>query len=423
MPKNLFQDMVKAKTARKEISKKKFQVKAPELRTYQHPEMMPTRSTSGKKSHLGVWLVAVISIIFFIFALSFLFSKAQIIVNPKTTDIALNANLSAVKDLNTAGLAFDLVILSGEETRQVKAGEEREISTSSKGAIFIYNTSSTPQKLSINTRLEGSNGKIYKTSKEVDVPGISADGAPGKTQVDIYGAEPGEAYNSDPLDFKIFGFKGTPKYETFYGRSVGKITGGFKGKSPFISDEEKEKVMDELEIALKQKLLQKITDQIPAGFVLFKDAVFLRIDEENVGFNSSNSDLPLTIKGTLYGFLLTEKSLIQKIAEDNLANYDSETRVDIPNIQDLKFSLTDPNISFNEVQNISFSLSGNAKIVWVFDDASFKKSLLGKSKKDFNQILSEYPNVESAELTLSPFWVRSLPSNLEDIKIIVNYPK
>ncbi|MDE2399892.1 MAG: hypothetical protein KGL67_02690 [Patescibacteria group bacterium] len=431
MAKNLFQDMVKAKRTQREIPQKeilKKEISRKEIPTY--PNVQEFRQQDRKNSHSGLWFIALISIAFFVFALSFFFAKAQVTVNPKIQDFPLNENLSAIKDINPDGLAFDLVIISGDETEQVPAGAEQDVSINAKGSVFIYNTfSSVPQKLSINTKLEGSNGKIYETTASAIVPGVNTDGTPGKVAVDIQGAQAGAEYNSDPIDFKILGFKGTAKYDKFYGRSNGSINGGFKGKSPVISDVDKENAFAQLQTVLQTKLFQKAIDQIPNGFVLFKNAAFLNIDSENVEFAPGGGTLPVTVKGTLYGFLFNEKSLTQKIAKDVISNYDG-SEVYIPNIKDLVFSLpagqtspVDQGTSFSDIQNINFNLSGSAKIVWKFDDAKFGEDLLGKSKSDFNQILSQYPNVDSAQLVLSPFWIRSLPSKLKDIKVLVNYPK
>ncbi len=445
MPKNLFQDMVKVKNSslkspKKEMVRYTTQRDAPrmeEVKKYptikkiprqeftkrEIPEYREFKENKNTKSRHGLWLVAFISIIFFIFALSFLFARATVTVNPKINDFSLDKNWSAIKDINSNGLSFDLVIISGEEVKKVPGGEEKEVSLNSKGKIFLYNTFSiAPQKLANNTKLEGSNGKFYKTVGEVVVPGMNIDGTAGKVEVGILGLEAGVEYNSEPLDFTISGFKGTPKYEKFYGRSNGAITGGFKGKTPVIAEAEQQKVFNELKVSLKDKLLQKAIDQIPNGFILFKDAAFLNIDEEGVEFTSVDNNLPVKVKGTLYGFLFSEKELTTKIAKDSIANYD-DSEIYIPNIKDLVFTMIDQDISFNDVQNINFNLSGSAKVVWKFDDASFAGSLLGKSKKDFNEILSQYPHVDSAELELSPFWVRSIPSKLKDIKVTVNYPK
>ncbi len=420
MPKNLFQDMVRAKNSEKRIPR----TEAPEYVKTQMdmPRMVPTnRGQSGSK--YGVWVVAALCVVFFAFALSFFFAKAQVSIDPKVRDIVLEENLSAIKDSNNDGLAFDLVIISGEEVKKVSGGEEQQLSLKSKGTVFIYNSLGVQsQKLAANTSLEGSNGKIYKTIEAVVVPGVDAEGNAGKIEVQIQGSLPGVEFNSEPLDFKISGFKGTPKYEKIYARSVGPISGGFEGMSPLVSEVEKEIAFGALKETLGNKLLQKAIDQIPPGFILYKEATFLNIDEQNAEFLAVEGGVPVKMKATLYGFLISEKKLTQKIAKDNITDYD-DSEVYMPNIRSLNFALLDKDISFRDVQNINFKLSGTAKVVWKFDDATFAESLLGKSRSEFNDILASYKNIDSAELSLSPFWVRSIPGKLEDINVIVNYPK
>ena len=192
--------------------------------------------------------------------------------------------------------------------------------------------------------------------------------------------------------------------------------------SPLVSEVEIEIAFGALKETLGYKLLQKAIDQIPPGFILYKEATFLNIDEQNAEFLAVEGGVPVKMKATLYGFLISEKKLTQKIAKDNITDYD-DSEVYMPNIRSLNFALLDKDISFRDVQNINFKLSGTAKVVWKFDDATFAESLLGKSRSEFNDILASYKNIDSAELALSPFWVRSIPGKLEDINVIVNYPK
>lgn len=433
MHKNLFQDMVKIKRMRKEEVRSSLpplqertlsdgQVKNPAIKEVREEIRVQHR---GGGHRYTLWFVAIISLVFFIFALSYLFSKAVVTVNPKVQDFVLNENLSADKDGNIDALSFDLVVISGEENKIVQTTGEKDVSQKAKGTVAIFNNfSSAPQNLDIDTRLEGSNGKIYKTETKTIVPGMKIDGLPGSVEVKIYASEAGEEYNSTPLDFKIFGFKGTSKYSKFYARSKGAITGGLKGKFPIITDSEKANVINELKTTLQTKLLKKATDQIPNGFILFKDAVFLNTDDSNVDFISAKDNmLPIKLKGTLYGLLFDESKLTKKIATDTIKEYDDSV-VYIPNIRDLTFSLSNKdNISFGDVKNINFNLSGATKIVWKFDTNKLINDLLGKPKKDFNQILLQYPNVISADLVLSPIWKMSFPDNTKDIKVIVNYPK
>lgn len=430
MPKSLLQDMVKRKTIRdlKIPIRNSNPVETSTLKTeFASVYDVSPEKKGGGSSRYRLWLVALVSILFFLFALSFLFSGAKITINPKIKDLTANANLSATKDGNAESLPFELVVISGEESKTVPAGEEKDVALKAKGRVIIYNTFSTsPQALAIDTRLEGSNGKIYKTEVKTTVPGMAKDGTPGSVEVGIYAGEAGEEYNSAPLDFKIFGFKGTPKYSKFYGRSKGEIISGFKGKSSDISSLEKSNLVAELKSTLKDKLFKKATDQTPTGFILWKDGTILNTEDENMVFTSFNNTVSANLKGTLSGFLFEEKKLTKKIAEKMLPGEDS-SMIYLPNIRDLTFTLpvqeSLSGSSLADLQNINFNLSGNLKVVWRVDENKLIIDILGKQKGDFNQMLSKYPNIDSAGLSIRPFWKRSLPDEAEDIKIIVNYPK
>src|SRR3989344_4124380 len=427
MPKYFLQDMVKIKRVNHETQIPQKKVRLETALPVKNPARNATHNVAGGQTsgiRYTLWFVAILSIIFFLFALSYLFLNAVVTVNPKMQDLTLNENLSANK--GTGVLPFDLVVLSGEEEKTVAATEEKDVSEKAKGIVLIYNTFRfASQRLSVDTRLEGSNGKIYKTEKQVIVPGMKGN-TPGSIEVGIYGTEAGEEYNSGPLDFSIFGFKGTSKYSKFYARSKGKIVGGFKGKAAIIPEADKSAIINDLKISLRAKLLKKAADQIPSGFILFKDAVILSIDENNIDHAS------IKIKATLYGFLFNEDKLAKKIAKDNIKEYDGND-IYIPNIKNLTFSLLIPKVNplaadfqespaFQDLQTINFNLSGVAKIVWRLNENQLVADLLGKSRKDFNQILLQHPNIDSADLTISPFWKTSLPDKAKDIKVIVNYP-
>lgn len=424
MPRNLLQDMVKKTPTKEKPLRNTFNV------IEKSKKKIPTKIKEERKSNKGfkyrIFFVAFIAVVFLLFALSFLFSGAKITVAPKIKEIPLsNENLVATKNSGTSDLSFDLVVISGEENKTIQGGEMKDNSIAATGIIVLYNAyNSSPQVLAVNTRLEGSNGKIYKTSKKVTVPGMSKTGKPGSIEVGIYAAETGEAYNSTPLDFKIPSFKGTAKYTKFYGRSRGDIIGGLRGEIAVVSALDKATAVSELKNSLETKLLKKATDQIPNGFILFKDAIFLNIDDKDISFTPDKDNLVLaSMKGTLYGFLFDEKKLTAKIAQDIIDKYDG-SEVYMPNIRDLAFSLADKeNISFADVKSISFSLSGTPRIIWKVNEAKFTADLLNKKKSDFNQILAQYPNIDSAVLVIRPFWKTTFPDKSKSIEIIVNYPQ
>ncbi|OGI85950.1 hypothetical protein A3A01_00925 [Candidatus Nomurabacteria bacterium RIFCSPLOWO2_01_FULL_39_17] len=422
MPRNLLQDVIRVK---KKVQNPDFKLRYTlDENKFLSSKNIINQASNKNKPKYKLWFVALISVVFLLFALSFLFARAKITVMPKTQNISLNQNLSAVKNGNDSNaLSFDLVVISGEEEKTIQGGELKDVSVKARGTVVIYNNfSSSSQVLAKDTRLEGSNGKIYQIISKITVPGIK-NGKPGSVEVSIYAALAGEEYNSAPLDFKILGFKGTSKYSKFYGRSKGDITEGLRGKYYQISNTQKATLNDELKTALSAKLFQKVTAQIPPGFILFKDAGFLNIDENNINNispESSQTDgmIKVIMKGTFYGFLFDEKKLTKMIAENSIDQYD-DSDIHIPDIKNLIFSLPDKEISFADVKNINFNLSGASQIVWNVDSSKLVNDLLGKRKKDFTQILSAYPNITSADVTFRPFWVRSFPDKEKNIKLII----
>ncbi|HEU0085530.1 MAG TPA: hypothetical protein VFQ59_01055 [Candidatus Paceibacterota bacterium] len=437
MPKNVFQDMVTVKRERQGTPPKRIDIPPvresftppppppppPPPRT---PVESPIPRERREGPRYGIWFLATVAVIFLFFAVSLLFVNAKVSVNPEQREVSLSKTFSAVKGGMNGALPFDLLVLSGQEEKIVAGGEEKEVIETAKGKVKIFNEfSSAPQALDINTRLEGSNQKIYKTVEKVVVPGMASDGTPGSIEVDIYASEPGKEYNSAPLDFKIFGFKGGPKYEKFYARSQGEISGGASGVSMSLSDSQKENAVIELENTLREKLLEKVRGQIPNGFVLWDDAIFVEMEEETLAKGSEPNTTLVVVKGVLYGFLFDEKRMSTEIINEAISDFDGSEAY-VSNLKDLEFTLLDrENITsgnVNTVKNINFSLAGKPKVVYRISSESLASELAGKNKKDFERILSRYPHIDTADLSIRPVWKSSIPESTKDIEVVVNYP-
>jgi len=146
MPKRPLDDMVRVKKVTpvtvKEVVKPKLKPKkeVEEAREVTR-KFEPIESYSDYKSNsyrYFLWLVALISIAFCFFAVSFLFSKANVLVNPKTEDVVLDENLSANKDSDANGLSFDTVTIPGQESTIVPATGEKNVSTPATGTVMIF---------------------------------------------------------------------------------------------------------------------------------------------------------------------------------------------------------------------------------------------------------------------------------------------
>jgi len=425
------------KTVRKFVSEKQESDKIDERlnklhllkkKVVEEPRMVAERNSFEEeaprephKSRKTLWFVALCSILVLFLALSSNFSSAKVTITPKTKDFKLEELLSAVRgSVEGPELSYEIVSMEGSESTNITATTQKEMKTPARGQVLIYNKyGASPQKLSIDTRLEGSNGKIYKTEKEVVVPGMTGD-TPGFIKVGIYGYEPGEAYNSGPLDFKVFGFRGTGKYDKFYARSEGDITGGMSGKFYVVSEEEKMKVSSGLTMTLKDNLTKKVLEQVPEDYLLFKNSLIFKEGSSNVSATQKEESAPVSVTGSVFGFLFKESDLVKKVAKIAVPDYNGE-EIFIPELQNFILTFGNKDALSVDTKNINFRLAGTGKVVYKINEEEVAGQLLGRKKDEFKRILAENKNIESAELVLRPVWRSKLPDKLNRIKIIINY--
>ena len=415
MPKNSFQDIVKPHTTKNTL---------PELKTKKLEvlEQIMKEKSPEKGSRHYLWFVAIIAIIFMVFAISVLFASATVTVIPKSKDFNLNsASFTAVKDAPGTDLSYDLIVLGGSESKTLVASGMEDSVVKATGTVIIYNKTTSAQTLSVNTKLEGSNNKIYKINNKVIIPPIAGT-VPGSVEVAVTADIGGPEYNSDPLDFKVVGFKGTKKYTTIYGRSKDALAGGFSGKVPTLAPADTTLALSELQKTLQDNLFQKATVQLPKGFILYKDAVFYDIPTQLPPAVMDGTNATFTLTGTLYGFIFNEKNLTRALVTELVP--DDTGDIYSTNVGTFTFTLiTKDAATFADATKINFTLTGNPKMVWRVDAQALTKDLLAIDKKTFKEVLVKYPTITSADLVLRPAWKSSFPDQSKNITVTVVYPK
>ncbi len=377
------------------------------------------------KPRYFLWVIAIISVLVLFISISYVFSGATVTLAAKTQSASINETFTAAKDTTDPDVVpFDLMIIKSEKSKTALSTGTKPSEEKATGKVTLSNSFGPAiQHLKEETRLEAANGKIYKIVGPTDIPGAkTVDGklVPGTVEVSVFAENPGPDYNTtSPTDLKIFGFKGTPKYDKFDGHAELPITGGEAGNIPSVSDADLVAVKAELKGSLESDLIQKTKAELPAGFLLYDEATFLRFDEPKLSANSE-TEAKITQNGNLYAFIFNEKKLTKKIAERVIRNYDG-SEVSIKDIKKLKFSLKNKeSVNPLDPKDINFTLEGDALFVPVLLEDTIKKALIGVSKNDFNSVMEKFKGVLNAQLSIRPFWKGTLPSNPDSIKIIIS---
>lgn len=382
-----------------------------------HRREYSTRSSSGR----GVWYVAVIAIIILVFALTFLFAGATVFVTPRTGTVELSGPIVAEKE-SRSGLSFEMLVLDDEKSVTVTAEGKQHVEKKATGSVRMFNNNAAAQKLLIDTRLESPDGYIYKTKTPVTIPGQKTEGGKkvaGSVDVDIYADAAGEVYNIEQADFKVVGFRGSPKYETIYARSITPIAGGFSGDAYDIPEEDLENHKTALRAELNKSLLEKAMAELPEDFIMYENVSVITFEEPVVEESGTTGQVDIKQHGKISALIFKETDLTKALVEKVITNTE-ENKVTIPNIRELNIELDKGSVVSDpeEITDIKIVINDKINVVWEVNEEELKEALLGVRKRDFEGRMLQFKNIDRAELNLKPFWKNTLPDKAGAIKIV-----
>jgi len=421
MPKRIIQDIIVKKRERPEVTPRK-----PEPRT---PRPVPVRKPTEakipkpKKKKSGKTLFGIFAVVLAIIVCTKIvsnFSGAIIKVIPHKENLEIDALLKGglPAQAETAAVydtAYETMEISVTKEKTVEAEGTEEVSSRASGQIIIFNTfSSQSQVLIATTRLESSDGKIYRIREKITVPGN------GSTEVTAYADEPGEEYNMESGEFKIPGFEGTPRYEKFYAKTKTPIKGGFQGVLPIISEEQQTEIREELELAIKKELLEKTRMQAPADFVFYENALRISFvgDEDANKAVREGDNLEFTMRetGNLLAFLIPRSKLTDALVKKSLGD-DFVGKVKIGNMEKLEFSV----ISYDgETKQLVFKIKGTAEFIWVIEEDELKNALIAQPKEP-EKVFKSFPAIDQASVVFKPFWWKFFPDKTSRISIYLTF--
>ncbi len=372
------------------------------------------------KTYLFLTVVAVMSVAAGITA-TVAMAGAEVTVKPKWKDVTVSAVIEAKRNPSASDIGYELLTLSEEGERTVSATGQEKVTEKATGEITIYNEHSTAkQRLVKNTRFESPDGKIYRITDSVDVPGLTKDAAgkvtPGSIVAKVIADVPGEAHNIGPSKFTIPGLKGSEQYAKVYGESKAPMAGGFEGMKFIIDEGELSKARQELHLELRERLLARLKNERPSGFVFYDGSVTFTYDSMQPT-DAGNQSVVLKEQAKLVAPLFKTDSFSRYIADKTIAGYEGEPmRIEDPT--KLSFSYPASSTDITNIDTLKFRLDGSVRMIWQYDLEQLRSDLRGVAETALPSILSGYPAIDRSRVVIRPFWRDSFPSDIEKIRII-----
>ncbi len=337
-----------------------------------------------------------------------------------TFPVTADANLSKI-DLNGSRVPGQIIKLENEFSGEYKATGASEGATKASGKLTIYNEfGGESQALVANTRFQTEDGKIFRIQKRVIVPGAKMKGgkveSPGILEVEVLADEPGSEYNIGPANFKIPGFKGTEKYDGFYAKSSKAMEGGSFGEKRAISESNLKKAKEDLVKKLQKERFNFIKSNIPNNLVFLNTGIEEKYGDLESPKEGSAAD---TFKAKLkvsYNIIAFDQKDINTLTEESLALRLKEERKTYPETKTISYEDGVLNL---DKSSFAFSVRASEVVGGKLNSEELKRELAGKGEIEIRKILTANDAIETAEITLWPFWASKAPSNPEMIKLII----
>ncbi len=357
----------------------------------------------------------------------FYLPKATIVIYPKSEILSFETDLIVDKNLNNvdySSLAIPGKLYTAEKIifEEFEATATTPKESKALGVIRVYNTYSTsPQTLVVNTRFMSTEGKLFRITKKITVPGghyEKEELVPGFLDVQVRADQPGEDFNIGPSTFSIPGFAGTAHYTFFYGKSFQSMSGGLKTEVSEVSQKDLDEAKNSLEKKAIDECLVELNEKISSEYLLLEQAIetktpvvfssvaageeadkfIFRIKAESSALVFKADD----VKDFIINFISSQISTDKKIYQESL---------------DLNYDLVD--IDFDSGK-IRFDLRARSKIYSDINEINLKQDLKGKSFDETEFYLKNYPQIETSSVQFWPFWVKNVPQNDEKIKLELN---
>ncbi len=377
------------------------------------------------RSRRWVWLALGVVVILLAGGWLFgkLFGKASAEVVFQRTPWTYNGPVAALTSVK--GLDADRSLVPGQIFEEEKslvqafpASGRANVNIKAKGSITIVNSySSAPQELVARTRFETPDGKIFRLDNGVIVPGAQIkDGkiTPSSIKAPVTADMNGAAGNVGRVDkLTVPGFKGSPKFDGFYGILENGASGGATGERAVATDADVQKAEAKTLEVLQASFQSSFLGNLPSDMKVLDGAAALIPGKVTVDRTAgTDGNFNVTANAVFEAFGFREKDLHALLAAQ------TTTTPATARLENLELAYSGVQADFSK-KELKFSVAGKGDLTADFDPEAFRSEIAGQKRDGARSTIMSLPGLTEARLTLWPAWLRSLPQNPDRIVITV----
>lgn len=349
--------------------------------------------------------------------------RAEISLVPKTWDWAYANPIFAstkIADIDLTNKQIPVAVFLEKKTNAFSfpaTGSGKSIERKATGSVIIYNEfSETTQPLVAGTRLETPDGKIFRLAERVVIPGAKKTGGEliaTSIEASVIADKAGESYNISPVSkFTIPGFEGTAKFDGFYAESKNAMTGGFIGVGKYPTESDIKVAKESAKQEMKEIIDSFLSAMVLDGFKVIDGSDTFKITKEvvNEAVNEEgNFSIYIEAEG---GIDALKEEYVLKLMTAMAQQVKGEG-----------YAIKEHTLSYGDMTTdaktgiiaLPVDFTG---IFWKpIDLADFKGKIMGKTQDELKSIIFSSTSIEKADVSLWPFWVKTVPNDAERVKV------
>ena len=383
-------------------------------------KFLPGSLKSRGKIVFGIAAVLVLILGVYLFYL--LGTKATVVLNitPKILekDKTVSFSTTSSTDPQKNIIGAQPISVSEDGNISTPATGTKDVGTSAKGTVTIFNSLSANKTLSQGTTIKSPNGLKFSIDQSVTISAVASHSAdetvpPSTKTVSVTAVAIGKESNlPSGTKFTIASFD----IADIAAKNDNPFSGGTKKEVTVVSKNDIDKLKKDLPKNLETKAKEDLLKKIASDKILLP--AFINVTLKDVDANSVNQETKqATLKATVfYEGITYDKKDLASLSSAFLQN-------DIA--QDLKLDTNNLKVDVKDItqkknEDISANLTIKAILLPIIEEEKLKKQIKGKPSNQAQDQLLKLPEVTSVYISYSPnipFFPKKIPSISNHIKI------
>jgi hypothetical protein len=315
--------------------------------------------------------------------------------------------------------------------------------TNAVGKIKLFNVSNNPWELLPKTRLQTSEGLVFRTQAYSTIPPKNADGSPGTLVVnvisdefDIFAQVIGDKGNIPPSKFFLPGLNSSNQ-KLLYGESFEAMIGGKTAFKEIVTKDDLFAAEELIKNKLVENMKESLTKELEILNKKYKTNFKLLLDDDLIEKDKIKVEMPqdiidkilkqFDVKAEMHVSALyyNYDELVEILKTEIIKHTNPKKKLVKTYDQNLQFEIVDIDKKNKKIK-ITVNMQGLEE--YDLDENSesgqriiqkIKSNILGKNIDEANNFIQNLPEINKVDISSWPKWSISIPTLPENIKIKV----